>query len=181
MELATSLPMIDESGFRTFYDLTAKQFLGYLRRVTRNPSLADDIFQEAYARFLQSAIRDSSTTVMKAYLYRIANNLLRDHWRRDKWMRRLENEREIDLPINLDEDRLSVQVAFEQAFDELTQQQRSVLWLAYAEGYRHQEIAEIMGVRVTSVRVMLFRAKKKLSLVLRSLGLREERDGNPIL
>jgi DNA-directed RNA polymerase specialized sigma24 family protein len=37
------------------------------------------------------------------------------------------------------------------------------VWLAYVEGYEHKEIAEIVGVKPASVRVLLMRARKRLA------------------
>jgi RNA polymerase sigma-70 factor (ECF subfamily) len=40
------------------------------------------------------------------------------------------------------------------------------LWLAYAEGYSHREIAEITGLASASIRLLLFRARHKIARVL---------------
>jgi RNA polymerase sigma-70 factor, ECF subfamily len=45
--------------------------------------------------------------------------------------------------------------------------ERQLLWLAYAEGSTHREIAEIMGLGAASVRILLFRARQKLGRFLR--------------
>ena len=44
--------------------------------------------------------------------------------------------------------------------------QREMLWLAYALGSSHSEIAEIVGVKSGSVKILLFRARKKLAGLL---------------
>jgi RNA polymerase sigma-70 factor, ECF subfamily len=44
--------------------------------------------------------------------------------------------------------------------------QRELLWLAYAQGASHEEIAAVLGVRAISVRTLLFRARKKLAVLL---------------
>ena len=44
---------------------------------------------------------------------------------------------------------------------------REMLWLAYAEGCSHAEIAEILEVKAASVRVLLFRARTRLVALLR--------------
>ena len=56
-------------------------------------------------------------------------------------------------------------------FGELKPQQQSLLWLAYVEGFNHREIAESLGLKEGSVRVVLSRARGKLSAVLREKGL----------
>ena len=41
-----------------------------------------------------------------------------------------------------------------------------MLWLAYAEGYSHREIAEITGLASASIRLLLFRARRKVARLL---------------
>jgi RNA polymerase sigma-70 factor (ECF subfamily) len=48
--------------------------------------------------------------------------------------------------------------------------QRRLLWLAYAEGASHEEIADILGLRAGSVRTLLFRARKRLAALLGGPG-----------
>jgi RNA polymerase sigma-70 factor (ECF subfamily) len=44
--------------------------------------------------------------------------------------------------------------------------QRELLWLAYAQGASHQEIASVLGVRAISVRTLLLRARRKMAALL---------------
>jgi RNA polymerase sigma-70 factor (ECF subfamily) len=44
---------------------------------------------------------------------------------------------------------------------------RQLLWLAHAEGYSHREIAEITGLATASIRLLLFRARRKIARLLR--------------
>jgi RNA polymerase sigma-70 factor, ECF subfamily len=43
-----------------------------------------------------------------------------------------------------------------------------LLWLAHAEGYSHREIAEITGLATASIRLMLFRARRKIARLLQA-------------
>lgn len=47
---------------------------------------------------------------------------------------------------------------------------RQLLWLAYAEGYSHHEIAEITGLASASIRLLLFRARRKMECLLKKAG-----------
>jgi len=55
-------------------------------------------------------------------------------------------------------------------FDALHPRDRSLLWLAYVEGYSHEEIAEMMGLNAKSVKVLLFRLRGSFAASLRSKG-----------
>jgi RNA polymerase sigma-70 factor (ECF subfamily) len=56
-------------------------------------------------------------------------------------------------------------------FARLQPRERALLWLAYVEGRSHAEIAQAMGLRAISVRVMLFRARAALARRLRRAGV----------
>ena len=51
-------------------------------------------------------------------------------------------------------------------FDQLKTQEQTLLWLAYVEGFDHREIAVALDLKEKSVRVLLFRARKKLAGML---------------
>ena len=78
------LPM-DSEAFADFYERSARPLWAYLVRVSGDASLADDLTQESFVRFLCASeppnLLDGEVASRK-YLFRIASNLLRDHWRR---------------------------------------------------------------------------------------------------
>ena len=54
------------------------------------------------------------------------------------------------------------------AMSRLRPRERALLWLAYAQGHAHAEIAETLGVKTGSVKLLLFRARRKLAVLLRA-------------
>ena len=56
-------------------------------------------------------------------------------------------------------------------FAALAARDRALLWLAYVEGESHEEIAASLGVGKRSVKVLLFRAKRRLRELLDARGL----------
>ncbi|HVP37321.1 MAG TPA: RNA polymerase sigma factor [Terriglobales bacterium] len=166
--------MIDESSFRTFYESTAKKLWSYIFRVVGNSDLADDFLQESYFRFLRAEKEEELEPRMKAYLYRIATNLIRDYWRRKKRERSWQME-ETRLQEIGPEDKSDRSEIVNEVFRKLTPQYRSLLWLAYVEEYDHREIASILDLRERSVRVLLYRARKKMMELIQSgpTGARE--------
>jgi RNA polymerase sigma-70 factor, ECF subfamily len=53
------------------------------------------------------------------------------------------------------------------AMSRLRPRERALLWLAYGQGHAHTEIAETLGVKTASVKLLLFRARRKLATLLR--------------
>jgi RNA polymerase sigma-70 factor, ECF subfamily len=159
-----------EAEFRVFYERTAPQLRGYLRRVTGDLSTADDLLQESYLRLLRAPSAPTEEAHRKHYLFRIATNLLRDHFRAAKRqpaaLPETTTAAEAAHPVR----DLALQSDLHQLLAELKPRERELLWLAYVEGYRHDEIAKLLSCRAASIRPMLFRARGKLAELLRTRG-----------
>src|ERR1700722_5301848 len=80
---AAELPM-DNEAFARFYERSARQLWAYLARTSGDPGLADDLTQESFVRFLAASRPDDGEVASRKYLFRIATNLLRDHWRKPR-------------------------------------------------------------------------------------------------
>jgi RNA polymerase sigma-70 factor (ECF subfamily) len=161
--------LMDEEAFAAFYQRTARQVWAYLARVSGNATLADDLLQESYVRFLGAAAPiQYGEVACRNYLFRIATNLLRDHWRRPQ-AAPLEDVPEAALPIfsSRDSDRIDSQTLLGPALSRLKPRERQLLWLAYAEGCSHREIADITGLKAPSIRLLLFRVRRKMARLLR--------------
>jgi RNA polymerase sigma-70 factor, ECF subfamily len=144
----------------------------YLYRLGGDLALADDVLQETYLRYLGMDQAHREQFPERPLLFRIATNLMYDHFRRS---RREERGLRGLWPFSVEERPKTLEgedVA--RAFSALTERERALLWLAYVEGWRHQEMASCLGVRPASVRVMLFRAKEALARLLRKRGLGPE-------
>jgi RNA polymerase sigma-70 factor (ECF subfamily) len=158
---AQPVSCMEENAFRTFYLEIAPALQGYIRKTCGNASLAEDILQEAFYRFLRAELPEMDPPQRKAYLFKIASSLLIDHWRREgreKFWKNLWNP----PAVRHDEPRDDVS----NALFELKPGERALLWLAYVEGFDHSEIASALGLKEKSIRVLLFRSRKKLAHVL---------------
>jgi len=159
---------MDEQTFRAFYEKTARPLWSYLRRLLNNATLADDLLQESYYRFLRADLKSLEEAYQRNYLFRIATNLARDHWRR--LPRRESMQATADEGAAIDDhvvEQAEQRSDLGRAFSRLRPQEREILWLAYVEGSSHREIAEVVGLKAASIRLLLFRARRKL---LRLLG-----------
>jgi RNA polymerase sigma-70 factor, ECF subfamily len=168
---------MDEEAFGALYDRTARALWAYLSRMTGSPDLADDLLQETYYRFLRARGDYENDGHRRHALFRIATNLARDRHRRGL--------RAVLVPLpeggsTTPELADRVDVADEaqrrtdlgRAMARLKPREREMLWLAYAQGSTHRDIAGILGVKAASVRLLLFRARRKLAALLRVDGTR---------
>jgi len=155
---------MDEEAFRAFYELTARPLWAYLARTTGDGRLADDLLQEAYYRFLRVRTGFESDEHRKHYLFRIATNLIRDHYRQAR-------VEVADTASNIasdgrDAERAAARIDVTRAMQRLKPRERSLLWLAYAQGLSHAEIAASLGLKTASLKCLLHRARRRLLAAL---------------
>jgi RNA polymerase sigma-70 factor (ECF subfamily) len=165
--------VMDEEAFRAFYDRNARGVWAYLVRLTGNRNSADDLLQETFYRFLRAAADHDDETHRRNSLYRIATNLARDARRRSllrpaAWLGGDSIERmPADGAENSRRETPELRRAFlSQAMGLLKPRERAMLWLAYAEGASHREIAKILGLKPASMKPLLFRARRRLAALL---------------
>ncbi|MGA3033552.1 MAG: sigma-70 family RNA polymerase sigma factor [Terracidiphilus sp.] len=167
---ASEAPM-DNEAFAVFYQRSARPLWAYLVRVSTDPALAEDLMQESYVRFLCAAnapsLESDGETAARLYLFRIASNLLHDHWRRPR-PASIEEIPEEFFAASGSAAQSDSQMLLGPAFRQMKRRERQLLWLAHAEGYSHREIAEVTGLARASIRLLLFRARRKIAALLRA-------------
>ncbi|HYO77757.1 MAG TPA: RNA polymerase sigma factor [Thermoanaerobaculia bacterium] len=168
-----ALAAMDEEEFRAFYERTSRPLWSYLSRITGNRQEADDVLQEAYYRFYRAGARHEDEAHRRNSLFQIATNLVRDAARKAK--RRDDVQLEDDetsaahAPRShapMPERQAEIRTDLARAMQQLEPVQREMLWLAYAQGASHEEIAGILGLRAVSIRTLLLRARRKLAGIL---------------
>jgi RNA polymerase sigma-70 factor (ECF subfamily) len=164
---------MDEETFRGFYDRTSRVVWAYLRRLTNDPNLADDLLQECYYRFLRAHIQLDTEAHRRHYLFKIATNLVRDGVRRTSARpAHVPHDDELSYDHNRHQDAEAVtdRMAVNEALSQLGTKERALLWLAYAQGSSHEEIAAAVGVKRSSVKSLLYRARRRMAGLLRQEG-----------
>lgn len=161
---------MDEARFEAFYRKTAGKIWSYIYRMTGDAAAADDLLQKTFFRFLRSNPVIADEDHLRRYVYKTATNLVFDHFREAKRDRAIAAA-EMPPPDDFRADRGELRHDMMRVFSELKPQERALLWLAHVEGSSHEEIAESIGVKAKSVKVMLFRARKHLGALLSKKGL----------
>ncbi len=158
-----------------------KAAYNFAYRLTANEADARDLTQEAFIRVYRAWRSFEPGTSFLSWMYRIITNLHRDELRRKKG--RFQEELPEDnapqdfggaKPLATDpiEDYMAGQLGgpLARALSLLSPDQRQVIVLADIEEYSYQEIADIMGCSIGTVRSRLHRARA----LLRRLVLREQ-------
>ena len=140
--------------------------------MTSDPEMAADAAQEAFARMVLKDVQGSREE-LRRWLFRTAGNALRDSLRREKRRRLLMvlqsvQGREAAPPDQVVE-RRERKRAVRAALDALDDRTRTLLDMSMA-GFSQREIAQRVGVSVTSVSTLLARARRALRDKLQEQG-----------
>ena len=149
----------------------------FVHSIVRNMDLAEDLTQEAMFRACRSISGLKDHNRLSPWLYRIASNICRDHFRKIKKTRekvqssdsvddlRDENAPRLDKVLECAEMGECVQ----QYFDELSDSYRAVILLHDVEGMTNQEIADLLNISLDAAKIRLHRARKRLRKILKDV------------
>ena len=148
---------------RHFYAEYGEELQRYLTRQLKCGFTAADLTQEVFLRLIRSNNTDDVKNP-RAYLFRIASNILADHIRSARRKRSVSHEPLSDTVAEASpgpEDRLLSRdqlMRLERAIAELPQRQREVIMLHKFDGLSYQEIAARLGISKNTVMVHMMRA-----------------------
>ena len=161
----------DQMAFREIVDRYQATVFSVIRRLLRDQKDAEDVAQEVFARVFVSIGRYESRGALLSWIYRITVNECYAYLRRRK-------VRPLVCTSDLTPDELRVFEAGSPAplFDNtvadrdlalnllacVSEQERCLLLLRVVEGYSIQELSELTGIPVNTVKVKLLRARRKL-------------------
>jgi RNA polymerase sigma-70 factor (ECF subfamily) len=157
---------MDEHAFQLFHSETARPLRAYVARVLGDVNEADDIVQETFLKLLRMPAAPDDPQQLRPLLFRIASNLVNDDWRRRRRATKAADAQTFES--NRPNPDMALRLDMIRVFQELSMQQRQMMWLAHVEGADHREIAAALGLREGSVRVLLHRARRKLASLLRA-------------
>jgi RNA polymerase sigma-70 factor (ECF subfamily) len=160
----------DEAALGKLYDQYAPRIYAYIYRRVDDAHLAEDLTGDVFVRVVQAIQAEHFWhTSFQAWLYRIAHNLVVDHYRRQPSAIELELDEQLvsaeDDPLSAVAERLSRQ-RLRAAISHLTPDQQQVLALRFGEGMKAREAAEVMDKSVGAVEALQHRALAALRRIL---------------
>ncbi|MFW3353244.1 RNA polymerase sigma factor [Aliarcobacter butzleri] len=144
-----------------------KEISHYIFKLTGDKALAKDLTQETYIKVLEITKTNSDIEIQKAYLYKIAQNLVIDKIRKDKLLLQTpfeENEHFFEIndyaeDLILDEIRKK---KLRECIKSLPPQQKKAFVFYYYKGYTRKEIAQILDISTNAVEKNISRAILKI-------------------
>ncbi|HUD11418.1 MAG TPA: RNA polymerase sigma factor [Candidatus Saccharimonadia bacterium] len=158
-----------KEDFEQAYEQYGQAIYRFLYWQSKDPILAQDLSSAVFERAWKSRKTFTGGSI-QAWLYRIARNLLTDHWRKKKELymddmpgvaeHLASNTAPYDYDSELNIWRLG------KSLDKLPEDLRAVVVLRFIDSLSAKEVGEILGVTEGNVRVMQFRALRKLRRIL---------------
>ena len=126
----------------------------------RDHGYAEDLTQETFLKFFQAFERYKHYGKALNYLYVIAGNLCKDHFRKEDRVEISELPEEIPIEHMR---RVEKRVEIYEALDKLPEEIREVVILFFFQGISQKEIARMMDIKVSLVKYRVSRSKKLLA------------------
>lgn len=169
MELLERFTTGDVEAFEILFQQYQKDVYGWILRIVRNPTVAEELTVETFWRVYRSHARFDATRSFGAWTRRIATNLALDYLKRAgnevEFTENISRESPPDPAIQ-QETRKRIQ----QAFNRLPPKLRLTATLALIEEIPYEEIAESLGIPVGTVKSRVFTATRILRSKLKELG-----------
>lgn len=179
-QLVRLLPHRDPVALEAFFDLWFERVHGFVRRMVGEEHLAEDLTQEIFLTLHQAFPSYDPARALKPWVFTIATNKVRDHWRSRRHQMAL---REIELHgeergehheartagPREELERAELGRILAQAVAELPEFLRTTLILRWYEGLSFEEIGRIVDRNEVAVRK---RFSRSLASLREALGAR---------
>ncbi len=172
-----------EEAYRLLLRRYQRPILGLLCRMVRDPALAEDLAQEVFVKAFRALDSFDRSRKFSSWLFKIAHNTAIDQLRRrelDTLPLETPDPDSADLLALLPDDRAEDPVAaaerrqlataIEHGIEQLRPSYREVLLLRFEQGLAYEEIADVTGLPLGTVKTHLFRARKALARWLAEQG-----------
>ena len=169
-ELIRLAANLDREAFGELYRLYAPRIHRFVAYQVNDRVLAEDLTNQVFMRAMKAIGRYQHHSVpqFNAWLFRIARNVVVDHWRAKRDTVSLDEALATERGETLDAhfESLSRREELQVAMQKLTEDQREVLVLRFGMGMSHREIAEQTGRNEEAIRALQFRAIRSLRAIM---------------
>jgi RNA polymerase sigma-70 factor (ECF subfamily) len=164
----------DPAALGALYDLYADRIYAYIYRRVGQPEIAEDLTGQVFMRMLE-AVRTGQgwRTSFSGWLYRIAHNLVIDHYRRRGRVTLVDIDDATPVratrgdPVRTTETQLERE-HLRAALAQLTEEQAQVITLRFLEDQSIAEVADNMNKTEGAIKALQYRAVLALRRVMRS-------------
>ena len=157
----------DRQALSQLWDFITPKLFGYLVNTLKDKALAEDILQTTWLKAIKALPGFKSQGIsISAWLFAIARNECKQHWRKDTREDAL-NENLHDAP-NTDGQQTEQNILIEQMLAKLSPEDQELIRLRYISDLSIKDIAKVLNINLIAVRVRLHRAISKARTAIKS-------------
>ena len=166
----------DRRAFETLYHAYYRRLFAYLFKTTRRPELAEEVLDDVMLAVWTGAAGFDGRSRPSTWIFGIAyHKALKALARQSRHKAEVEESDGEEPMIEDGPERLLARREMAdllgRALRALPLEQRTVVELTYYHGFAYQEIAEIMGCPVNTVKTRMFHARRRLRELLPGMGV----------
>jgi RNA polymerase sigma-70 factor (ECF subfamily) len=153
----------DKNAFEKLYRMHVSRTYAICFRMVTDKNTAEELTQDVFVKVWEKLNSFKGESKLSTWIYKIAvNTSLHELRRRKRWFARFKN---LNVLLNFDK-KVSISVTesidLEKAVSYLPEKARLVFLLHDVEGYRHDEISELLSIKTGTTKAQLHRARKLL-------------------
>lgn len=156
--LLQDIRRLDEAAMSTIYHTYYDALYRYIYHHTGHMQTAEDLTAETFSRLVEQLRQGKGPQEhLRAWLYRVARNLVIDEARHGRSRRQQPLDERIaanGVDVAAQAERAILRQQSAEALKALTPKQRDVIILHYMEGLSNAEVAEIMNLPLTAVKAL---------------------------
>jgi len=153
----------NEDACRKILNLYKSRIFSYVYRMIRNYHDAEDITFDTFIRCFKSLSSFDRTRSFSTWLFTIAHNVTIDFIRKNKQQYEYYDERHAAKEDFVEEyEKKKKMERIEEALAKLPPLERELIVLFHKEECSYKEISEILKIPVSTIKIKLHRARKKL-------------------
>lgn len=174
-----------QEAFRDLVLRFERPVFSLIARMVQDPATAEDLTQEAFVKAYRSLRTYDASRKLSSWLFKIAHNTTIDHLRRHVpdtvsleapqdeegrgGLAAVLSDASVEDPAAAAE-RRDMARSLERAISRLRPEYREAVVLFYLEGATYQEICDVTGLPLGTVKTNLHRARKELAAEMSALG-----------
>jgi RNA polymerase sigma-70 factor (ECF subfamily) len=155
----------EQKSYKKLYDLLASHLLSVCHRYAHNKVEAEDIFQESFLKIYENLHQLREVELLEWWAKKIAVNEAIHFYKKKRRLLFIEDYNQVgknEVVDNVTYHKIEM-AELMKTIQQLPDKMRMVLNLYAIEGYKHEEIAELLQISVGTSKSNLFDARKKLN------------------
>lgn len=164
---------LDQLGL--LFERHNRSLYGFFFRLTTDTNASEDLVQNVFLRIMKYRHTYHGDGKFTTWMYHMARNLFADYYKKQKRMGYKEDVETTDRYFRDEANAESTRIQQEEidllqkALDQLALEKKEILVLSKFQEMRYKEIADLMGLTESAVKVRIFRALKELREVYEKL------------